>query len=429
MEPTTSNQLFKRACLVIPGGVNSPVRAFTAVAGEPVFVARAAGSRVYDVDGREYLDYVASWGPCILGHAHPAIVSAVQRAAANGLTFGAPTEAEVVLAEMLCDAFPSIESVRLVSSGTEATMSAIRVARAFTNRDAVLKLEGCYHGHVDSLLAKPGSGVLTLGIPGSPGVPRGVVKDTLTVPFNDVAVLQELLEARGEEIACLILEPVPANMGLVPPQEGYLELLRELTEEYGILLVFDEVVTGFRVGYGGVQNALGITPDLTCLGKIVGGGMPMGAYGGRRDIMEQVAPAGPVYQAGTLSGNPVATAAGIATLHELRRPGLYEELEARAAALVEGLREAAAAAAVPVRINSMGSCLTVFFTDRPVTDYASARQSDTARYARFFHAMLAEGVYLPPSQFEAWFVSTAHTANDIARTIEAARVAFAKVAG
>jgi len=425
----TSSELFHRAKEVIPGGVNSPVRAFTAVGGDPVFMARGDGAHLYDVDGREYVDYVASWGPLILGHAHPAVVAAVREAAGRGLSFGAPTEAEIVLAETICNAFDSIESVRLVNSGTEATMSAIRLARAFTGRDAILKMQGCYHGHVDSLLIEAGSGAITLGIPGSPGVPEAVVRDTLSVPFNDASLVQELVETRGEEIACLIVEPVPANMGLVLPCQGYLELLRELTEEYGILLVFDEVITGFRACYGGAQTIYGIRPDLTCLGKVIGGGMPVGAYGGRREIMEHVAPAGDVYQAGTLSGNPVATAAGAAQLKELMRPGVYRDLEVRTTRLVEGVRAAGRDVGVAVEVAQLGSCFTIFFAESPVRNHADARLTDTERHANFFHAMLGQGIYLAPSAFETQFVSTAHTDADIDRTIDAVTEALRKVAG
>ncbi len=411
----------------MPGGVNSPVRAFGAVGGEPLFIVRGRGSRIHDADGNEYVDYVGSWGPLIAGHAHSRVVRALAEAAGAGTTFGAPTPSEVELARMIGEAYPSIERVRMVNSGTEATMSALRLARAATGRDRIVKMEGCYHGHVDSLLVKAGSGVLTLGIPGSPGVAKTVAADTLTVPFNDADSLREVLESRGGEVAAVILEPVAGNMGVVPPRPGYLEDVRELTASHGVLLVFDEVMCGFRVARGGAQERYGVRADLTTLGKVIGGGLPVGAYGGRRDLLSRVAPEGDVYQAGTLSGNPLAMRAGIETLRLLGERGAYERLEETSAALEEGLVEAARSAGIPVRVNRVASMMTVFFTDEEVTDFASAIRADTHRYAAFFHAMLDRGVYLPPSQFEAFFVSLAHAPSDIEPTLDAAREAFASL--
>jgi glutamate-1-semialdehyde 2,1-aminomutase len=405
---------------MMPGGVNSPVRAFGAVGGEPPFVARARGSRVWDEDGNEFIDYVCSWGPLILGHAPDEVVQAVASAAGRGTSFGAPTAAEVELAGIITRAFPSVEMVRLVNSGTEAAMSAIRLARGFTGRNKVVKFDGCYHGHADGLLAKAGSGAATLSIPGSAGVPAGCAAETLVARYNDLDSVRRLVEAYGSEVACIIVEPVAGNMGVVPPREGFLEGLCELCTENDILLVFDEVITGFRVAFGGAQELYGVEADLTVLGKIIGGGLPIGAYGGRREIMERLAPLGPVYQAGTLSGNPVATAAGIATLRDLERDRPYEALDKKCANLAEGLHEAASAAGIPVTVNRVGSMMTLFFCEGPVTDYDSARRSDTERYARYFRGMLAQGVSLPPSQFEAMFVSTAHTEDDTARTVQAA---------
>ncbi|MEW6543984.1 MAG: glutamate-1-semialdehyde 2,1-aminomutase [Nitrospirota bacterium] len=424
MKTTRSQQLFAEAQRYIPGGVNSPVRAFRSVGGQPLFIKKAKGARLYDVDGNSFIDYVLSWGPMILGHAPAPVVKAIARAAANGTSYGAPTELEVRLAKMIAAAVPSMEEVRLVSSGTEAVMSAIRLARAFTKRNKILKFEGCYHGHSDYLLAKAGSGLATLGIPDSPGVPADFAKHTLTAPYNDLKTVQQLIQAHHRELACVILEPVAGNMGVVPPGDDFLHGLRELTRAHGILLIFDEVITGFRVHYGGAQTLYGISPDLTCLGKIIGGGLPVGAYGGKREIMRMIAPAGPVYQAGTLSGNPLAVTAGIETLTQLKKPGLYRKLEARAAELSEGLGEAAKKAGVPVTQTRVGSMLCTFFTKGPVVDYASARQSDTQAYAKFFRRMLEQGVYLAPSQFEAAFLSTVHSAADIAHTIAGARAAF-----
>jgi glutamate-1-semialdehyde 2,1-aminomutase len=417
---TNSERLFEAASRTIPGGVNSPVRAFRGVGGQPFFVARAAGARLHDVDGRAYLDFVGSWGPLILGHAAPAVVEAVQAAAAGGTSYGAPTPGEVELAAAISSAVPSMEMVRLVSSGTEAAMSAIRVARGATGRDLLVKFDGGYHGHADSLLVRAGSGGATLGLPDSAGVPAALAALTATVAFNDLDAVRELFRRRGDEIAAVIVEPVAGNMGVVPPAPGFLEGLRAVTAAHGALLVFDEVITGFRVAHGGAQARYGVRPDLTCLGKIIGGGLPVGAYGGSRAVMSRVAPLGPVYQAGTLSGNPLAVAAGLATLRALGDAAVYPRLEALGAALEGGLRAAAEKAGVPLTVNRVGSMLTAFFCPGPVVDYAGARAADTARYARFFHAMLARGVYLAPSQFEAAFVSLAHTEGDLAAAAQAA---------
>jgi glutamate-1-semialdehyde 2,1-aminomutase len=416
---TQSEELFARAQRSIAGGVNSPVRAFKAVGGTPLFIRKAEGSRIWDADGKPYIDYVGSWGPMILGHAQPDIVEAVRQAALKGTSYGAPCAAEVELAERVTRLVPSIERVRFVSSGTEATMSALRLARGFTGRRKILKFEGCYHGHADSLLVAAGSGVATLGIPGSPGVPEGTVADTLTAPFNDVSAVEQAFAAHGPDLAAVILEPVAGNMGLVAPRDGYLEALREITRRAGALLVFDEVMTGFRVALGGAQKLYGVTPDLTCLGKIVGGGLPVGAYGGRADVMSHVAPEGPVYQAGTLSGNPLAMVAGATALDALTRPGTYERLEALGVRLQVGFSRAAQASGVLTTFNRVGSMFTPFFCRGPVVDFASAKTSDTARFARFFHALLQRGVYLPPGQFEAGFISTAHSESDIDETVRA----------
>ena len=421
---TRSDELFSRAKAVIPGGVSSPVRAFKAVGGSPLFVARAEGARFWDEDGREFIDYVGSWGPMILGHAHPAVVEAVREAAGRGTSYGAPCAAEVELAERIVRHVASVEKLRFVSSGTEATMSALRVARGFTGRRKILKFDGCYHGHADCLLVSAGSGVATLGIPGSAGVPEGTVADTLVAPFNDVAAVQAVVAAHGLDLAAVIVEPVCGNMGTVAPKPGYLEALREITRKNGSVLIFDEVMTGFRLALGGAQQRYGIRPDMTCLGKIVGGGLPAAAYAGRADIMATVAPDGPVYQAGTLSGNPLAMAAGTAILDLLSRPGTYEALEAKSARLEDGLRRAAHDAGATVTINRVGSMITIFFCAGPVTDYATAKASDTKRFGRFFHAMLERGVYLPPAQFEAAFVSLAHGEPEIDATIDAAAAAF-----
>jgi len=425
MTHTKSHELFQRAQQLMPGGVNSPVRAFRAVGGDPVFIASGKGSRLTDVDGNTYIDYVCSWGPLILGHCHPEVMAAVARVLETGTTFGASTPGEAELASRIIEAFPSIERVRLVSSGTEATMSALRVARAATGRDKVLKFEGCYHGHADEFLVKAGSGVATLGLPDSPGVPRALAELTLTIPYNDLDALEAVFRAYPGELAAAIVEPAAGNAGLLPPRAGFLERLRALTREHGTVLIFDEVITGFRVAYGGAQQLYGVRADMTTLGKIMGGGLPVGAYGGKAELMNLVAPAGPVYQAGTLSGNPAAVTAGIATLDVLRRPGVYERLETLAQALTDGLSEAAKRAGVALTVNRIGSVFTPFFCAGPVTDYASARQSDTAAFGRFFRAMLDRGVYLPPSQFETGFVSTAHSERDVEDTIRAATEAFA----
>jgi glutamate-1-semialdehyde 2,1-aminomutase len=403
-----SERLFAAAQRVLPGGVNSPVRAFRGVGGTPRFIASGEGAWLVDADGNRYLDLVLSWGPLILGHAHPEVLAAVVEAASRGTTYGAPTELEVRLAERVVAAFPSVEMVRFVSSGTEAAMSAVRLARAATGRTAIVKFDGCYHGHADSLLAAAGSGVATLGLPDSPGVTAGTVADTLVVPFNDTSVVEALFAARGRDIAAVLVEPVAGNMGVVPPAPGFLEALRELTRRAGALLVFDEVMTGWRVHPVGAQALYGITPDLTILGKVVGGGLPAAAYGGARALMEQIAPAGPVYQAGTLSGNPVAMAAGVATLDVLARPGMWERTERWAACAANVLTRAAARAGVPLTVQRVGTMLTPFFTGAPVTNYADAKRADRAAYGAFFHAMLDAGVYLPPSAFESAFTSTAH---------------------
>jgi glutamate-1-semialdehyde 2,1-aminomutase len=424
---TQSEALFERAQRVMPGGVSSPVRAFKAVGGAPLFIRKAEGARVWDADGRPYIDYVGSWGPMILGHAFAPVVEAVQQAAARGTSYGAPCVQEVELADRVTRLVPSIDKVRFVSSGTEATMSALRLARGFTGRPKILKFEGCYHGHSDGLLVAAGSGVATLGIPGSPGVPRGTVADTLTAPYNDVRALEQVVADHGSELAAVIVEPVAGNMGCVAPREGYLEALRELTRRIGALLIFDEVITGFRLAAGGAQQLYGVTPDLTCLGKILGGGLPVGAYGGRAELMDNLAPDGPVYQAGTLSGNPLAMAAGCAALDALQRQGTYQRLEALAIRLQVGLARAAQAADVMLTVNRVGSMLTPFFCRGPVDDYAAARGSDTRRFARFFHGMLEEGVYLPPAQFEAAFVSLAHSEADVDETIRAAGAVLQKL--
>lgn len=414
-----SKKLFAEAQRYLPGGVDSPVRAFTAVGGTPPFIARGKGSRIFDADGNEFIDYVCSWGPLILGHAHPQVIEAVKRAADLGTSYGAPTELETILAKMVCEAMPSIEMVRFVSSGTEATMSALRLARGFTKRDKIIKFAGGYHGHADGLLIKAGSGVATLGIPDSPGVPLSYAMNTLVAPYNDLAAVEELFRNYPGQIAAVIVEPVAANMGVVTPAVGFLAGLRELTKKSGALLIFDEVISGFRLSYGGAQSVFKITPDLTCLGKIIGGGLPVGAYGGRRDIMSLMAPLGPVYQAGTLSGNPLAVTAGIETLKALKQPGVYKQLERKAATLEDGIIKAASKADVSLCISRAGSLLTAFFTSDAVTDYDSAKKSDTALYAKFFWKMIEEGVYWPPSQFEAAFVSLAHTDEDIKTTVDA----------
>jgi glutamate-1-semialdehyde 2,1-aminomutase len=416
-----SAQLFRRAQKLMPGGVNSPVRAFRSVGGQPLFIARAKGATVTDVDGKTYIDYVGSWGPMIAGHAHQAVVAAVAGAAKLGTSYGAVTEAEITLAEMVREAFPSIEMVRMVSSGTEAVMSAVRLARAATGRDDIVKFEGCYHGHSDQMLVKAGSGALTLGMPDSPGVPADLAKHTLNLPYNDLAAVRRLLKARKGKIAAVIVEPIAANTGVILPAPGFLEGLREATAAAGVLLIFDEVITGFRVAYGGAQEYYGVKPDLTCLGKIIGGGLPVGAYGGRRDLMAQVAPSGPVYQAGTLSGNPLAMAAGIATLSLLRTRGVYRRLDAKGAYLAAGTAANLKKTGIRAVQNRVGSLSCLFFTRKPVVDFCSAKGADARRYARYFTGMLRGGVYLAPSQFEASFISLAHTTADLDRTLAVQR--------
>ena len=427
-EQTLSQRLFERARAHIPGGVNSPVRAWRAVGGEPVFIQRAKGSHVWDADGRMYIDYVGSWGPMILGHAHPKVLTAIHDTMRDGTSFGAPTAREVEMADVLTDAIPSIEMVRLVSSGTEAAMAAIRVARGFTGRTKILKFSGCYHGHGDALLVRAGSGAATFGVPDSAGVPEALASQTLVAEFNDLAMVERYLRAEGRHIAAVIVEPVVGNMGVIPPQAGFLSAVREWTRQSGALLIFDEVITGFRLGYGGVQSRFGVDPDMTCLGKIVGGGLPLAAFGGRRPIMEQLAPLGPVYQAGTLSGNPLAVAAGLQTLALLANPGTYERLEEISARLEAGLREALAAVRTATCLNRVGSMWTLFFGVREVHDAATAQRSDTEMFARWFRGMLERGVYLPPSQFEAAFVSLAHSEDDIDETVRAAREVLTELA-
>ncbi len=420
---------YAEAVKLMPGGVNSPVRAFKAVGLTPPFIQRGEGAYLYDIDGNQYLDYVASWGPLILGHRHPAVIAALENTLHTmGTSFGAPTELESELAQEIITAVPSIEMVRLVNSGTEAAMSAVRLARGYIGREKVVKFAGCYHGHADYFLIQAGSGALTFGVPDSPGIPQAVAAGTIVVPYNNLKAVEAVFQTSGPEIAAVIVEPVAGNMGCIPPQPGFLEGLRALTKHYGTLLIFDEVMTGFRVARGGAQDRFGIRPDLTCLGKIIGGGLPVGAYGGRREIMEQVAPAGPIYQAGTLSGNPLAVSAGLATLRVLQQPGTYDHLENLAARLEMGLKEAAGKAEVPVTFNRVGAMFTAFFNPGPVTDYATATASDTRAFAAYFRAMLRQGIYLAPSQFEAAFMSLAHTEADIDRTVAAAREAFQKIA-
>jgi len=427
MKLSRSAALLEKAQRYMPGGVNSPVRAFKAVGGKPLFIHKGQGSRIYDVDGNEFIDYVCSWGPLILGHAHPQVVETIKQTAERGTSFGAPTELEVELARTICAAMPSIELVRLVNSGTEATMSALRLARAFTKRDKVLKFSGGYHGHSDGLLARAGSGLATFGIPDSPGVPSGYAQSTLVAEYNDIEAVEQVFQRSDQEIAAVILEPVAANMGVVPPFPGFLERLRQITSNWGALLIFDEVITGFRVAYGGAQALYGVSPDLTCLGKVIGGGLPVGAYGGRREIMEMVAPSGSVYQAGTLSGNPLAMAAGLETLRLLGHYDVYVQLEARASLLGKSLKEAAGRASIPLQVQRVGSLLTPFFHSQPVNNYTQAQGANTRLYASFFHHMLEQGIYLPPSQFEAMFVSLAHSQEDIETTGKAAASALAKL--
>jgi glutamate-1-semialdehyde 2,1-aminomutase len=427
MKTELSEKLFARAQELFPGGVNSPVRAFKGVGGTPRFIARGRGSHMFDVDGNDYVDYVLSWGPLIVGHCHAEVMREVQDAMKDGSSYGAPSPREIQLAELVRERMPWVEKMRFVSSGTEATTSAIRVARGFTGRDDILKFDGCYHGAGDPLLVKAGSGVETLGLPDSPGVPADLAKHTLTLPFNDLAAVRKLFAERGAKIAAVIVEPVVGNMGVLVPRDGYLQGLLEVCREHGALLIIDEVMTGFRVSSGGACGLYGVRPDLVTFGKVIGAGLPVGAFGGRRDVMDRVAPAGPIYQAGTLSGNPMAMAAGWATL-KLMTPAAYERLEKLSARLAEGLASAAAAAKVPVQVNRVGSMLTVFFSERPVFDAASARAASTKRFGAFFHALLENGVYFPPSQFEAAFLSTAHTDADVDATLRAAEAAFAAAA-
>lgn len=428
MNVEQSQQLFKDAVELIPGGVNSPVRAFKAVGDHPVFIEKGKGCKITDADGNVYIDYIGSWGPLLLGHSNEKVNQAIQAALANGTTFGAPTALEIQMAQMVIDAVPSVEMVRMVNSGTEATMSAIRLARGYTKRNKLVKFEGCYHGHADHLLIKAGSGAMTFGVPSSPGVPESIASETLTASYNQLDSVKALFAQYPEQIAAVIVEPIAGNMGLIPPAAGFLEGLREITKEHGALLIFDEVISGFRASYGGAQKLYHIMPDLTCLGKIIGGGLPVGAYGGKKEIMSQVAPAGPIYQAGTLSGNPLAMAAGIAALTQLKEEGLYEGIFAKAKKLAEGFQEAAAQADVPVVVNHSGSLLTVFFTQAEKVDsYQAAMDCDTAQFKVFFQSMLNQGIYLPPSQFECIFLSAAHSDADIEQTIAAAKVAFAAV--
>lgn len=428
MDNDRSRQFFKESIQVIPGGVNSPVRACQSVGAEPLFIERASGSKIIDADGNEYIDYVGSWGPMILGHSHPSVIEAVRSVLSRGISFGAPTDLETELGTMLINAVPSIEMVRMVNSGTEATMSAVRLARGFTGRDIVIKFDGCYHGHADTLLVQAGSGVATLGIPGSPGIPDSVTQHTISLPFNDAECIENLFKEKGDHIACVIVEPVGGNMGMVSPVDGFLKTLRDVTQRSGSLLIFDEVMTGFRVAYGGAQSLYGIQPDLTCLGKIIGGGLPVGAYGGKKEIMEHIAPRGSIYQAGTLSGNPVAMAAGIATLTALQKPGLYEALDAMSERLASGLEKAATSAGIHASAAHVGSMLGFFFTDKNVRNFEDAKTSDTRLFSMYYKQMRNRGIYLAPSQFEALFVSVAHTEKDIDQTIMTAEEVLSDVA-
>jgi len=429
MKIDRSASLFTRAKAVIPGGVNSPVRACKSVGCDPLFLKKARGAVVVDVDGNEFIDFVGSWGPMILGHAHPAVIEAIRKAALDGTSFGAPTPLEVELAELVCDSVPSLSKVRFVNSGTEATMSAIRLARGYTGRNVVVKFDGGYHGHADSFLVKAGSGVITLGIPGSPGVPGDIVKNTLSIPYNDEEALEKILRDESLDIACVIVEPVAANMGVIVPELSFLKKLRDLTREMGIVLIFDEVITGFRLALGGAQERFGILPDLTCLGKIVGGGLPVGAYGGKKEIMDHIAPHGPVYQAGTLSGNPLAMAAGLAMLNELRKPGFYDELEKKSGWFADELEGIArSASSVPAVLNRIGSLMTCFFTSDPVTDFESAMRSDADLYGRHYRQMLAGGIWLAPSQFEAVFISAAHDRSHLEKALDMTESSFKNLA-
>ncbi len=427
MKKTKSLNLFKKAMELMPGGVNSPVRAFRAVGGSPLFINKAKGSRIYDVDGNAFIDYVLSWGPLILGHAPAPIIKAIKKCIGKGTSYGAPTQLEIEIAQLIMKFYPSIEKVRMVNSGTEAVMGAIRAARGFTKKDKIVKFEGCYHGHFDGLLVKAGSGAATFGIPDSSGVPESYARETITLPFNNIDAFKSLLKKENKKIACVILEPVVGNMGCILPVRGFLETLRDETAKYDILMIFDEVMTGFRVAKGGAQAYYGIVPDLTCLGKVIGGGMPVGAYGGKREIMSLVAPEGPVYQAGTLSGNPVATTAGIETLKILDKEGVYSKLESKMKALEEGLRDAAKKAGAVTRFYRAGTMFCTYFTEHEVTDYATAKKADTELFSKFFIRMLNKGIYLAPSQFEAGFMSLAHTKQDISQTIEAAYKTFKEI--
>ncbi len=424
MKVSKSKKIFAKAQKVIPGGVNSPVRAFKAVGLEPFFVSQARGAKIYDVDGQVYIDYVCSWGPMILGHAHPQVRQAMTKALAKGWSYGAATELEVRLAQLISKAIPSMEMIRLVNSGTEATMSAIRLARGFTGRDKIIKFAGCYHGHGDSFLVRAGSGTITFGIPDSAGIPKAIAETTLVAPYNDLEAVRQLFVQNPAQIAAVIVEPIAGNMGVVLPREGFLKGLEEICHEHGALLIFDEVISGFRASFGGVQQLFGVTPDLTCLGKIIGGGMPAGAYGGRREIMEKIAPLGPVYQAGTLSGNPIAMTCGLATLKILQDKKIYKKINKLTDELCQGLTEIAQRKGVPCRINKFSSMFTLFFAEEDVFDYASAKKADTNKYAQFFQKMLKGGIWFPPSQFEACFVSLAHTEKDMAQTLKAAATAF-----
>jgi glutamate-1-semialdehyde 2,1-aminomutase len=419
MNSLKSNQLYKRALKTIPGGVNSPVRACKSVGADPIFIDRADGCLIYDVDGNRYIDYIGSWGPLILGHRHPAVLSAIADVLERGTSFGAPIDLEIKLAEMVIDAVPSVEVIRMVNSGTEATMSAIRLARGVTGRDIVIKFDGCYHGHADTLLVAAGSGVATFGIPGSPGVPESTIENTLSLPYNDSECVNRVMDEKGDKIACIIVEPVAGNMGVVPPQEGFLEALRETTARCGAILIFDEVMTGFRVAYGGAQARYGVTPDLTTFGKIIGGGLPVGAYGGRRDIMSQIAPEGPVYQAGTLSGNPIAMAAGIATLEQLNQKDFYSDLEQKAAYLAAGFSNASKKAGIATQVGYVGSMLGIFFSRSEVKNFDDAKNCDLEMFAKFYKGVRQQGIYIAPSQFEALFISSAHTYEDLEKTIQA----------
>jgi glutamate-1-semialdehyde 2,1-aminomutase len=427
MKTGKSKSLYEKAVMLMPGGVNSPVRAFKAVGGSPLFINKAKGSKIYDVDGNEYIDYVLSWGPLILGHSHPSVIKALKSAVEKGTSYGAPTPLEIELAQMVIKAYPSIEKIRMVNSGTEATMSAIRAARGFTGRDKVIKFEGCYHGHADGLLVKAGSGATTFGVPDSPGVPESYAKNTITLPFNDIKAFKDVIEKEYKTIACVIVEPVVGNIGCVLPKEDFLETLRRETENYGVILIFDEVMTGFRVSYGGAQAYYRIKPDMTCLGKVIGGGLPVGAYGGKREIMSKIAPEGPVYQAGTLSGNPIAMTAGIETLKILSKKGTYQKLEKTMQGIEEGLKDAAKKAGIKTKFYRAGTMFCTYFTDKDVVDYKTAKTSDTERFARFFMSMLNYGIYLAPSQFEAGFISLAHSKADIDKTVKAAYRTFKEI--